>query len=256
MLLSDSEDQPDSVRARTGSASTPLHADRQQQQQHPSSWAPEPMEISQDWSVMVERQLLPPTDTELYQKLVGMYGEELVCKLVPLEHRSTPSRSARKEEAGSTGNKTEGEIRPSGSESSVKLGEEEDGEEEKNPTGFKPFAHRVKVQQVQPGYGYRPVIYFTVAQRGKVRPWNILDPDTCEMYVKQQRMYRQHLRQQGGQQKVVRGRVKERQCSSGGGGEEAENTVVRNVRGLKGKGKRAISSSLLREEGELRNAWL
>ena len=251
MLLSDSEEQPGFAGSRPEGVNTSPLATAQ----FPSSWAPEPMETGQDWSVMVERQLLPPTDTELYQKLVGMFGEELLCKLVPLEHRSTPSRSARKEEGGSTGNKTEGEGRPSGSESSVKHDEEEDGEE-KNPTGFKPFAHRVEVQQVQPGYGYRPVICFNIAQRGKVRPWNILDPDTCEMYVKQQHMYRQHLRQQGGQQRVVRGRVKERLCSGGGGGEEAGSAGVQNIKGQKGKGKRVISSSLLREEGELRNAWL
>lgn len=253
MLLSGSEEQPDAARGRTAGVSTA--PPDTQQQQCPPTWAPEPMETGQEWSVMVERQLLPPTDAELYQKLVGMYGEELLCKLVPLEQRSTPSRSARKEEAGSTGNKTEGEGRPSGSESSLKHGEEEDGEEE-TATGFKPFAHRVKVQQVQPGYGYRPVICFSVAQRGKVRPWNILDPDTCEMYVKQQHMYRQHLRQQGGKQKVVRGRVKEKQYSSVGGGEAAGSSVVQDVKGLKGKGRRVVSSSLLREEGELRNAWL
>ena len=157
------------------------------------------------------------------------------------------------------GNKTDGEGRPSGSESSLKQGSagEEEHSEEESVGGFKLFAHRVKVQHVRPGYGFRPVICFSMAQRGKVRPWNILDPDTCEMYVKQQHMLRQHLRQQGGEQRVVRGRVKERQCSSsGGGGEEAGSSKVDDAKGQKGKGKKTISSSLLREEGELRNAWL
>ena len=70
MLLSGSEEQSGFIGYRPESVNTPPLATAQ----FPSSWAPEPMETGQDWSVMVERQLLPPTDTELYQKLVGMFG--------------------------------------------------------------------------------------------------------------------------------------------------------------------------------------
>ena len=97
----------------------------------------------------------------IYDRLMGMYGEELLWTLLPVNTRTTSSKGGKKEDSKMTI-----EVKPSGSANTP--------EERLQDSFFKTLTPRVEIQPVQPSFG-RPVVCFAVPNSGRARPINVFE---------------------------------------------------------------------------------
>ena len=139
----------------------------------------------------------PDTTSDIYKTLYELYGEKFGSRLITLgSSQNTGTSRGRREDAVFKSDDT----KPSGSTAAV-VGESSHHQS----GGFRGGPQRVEVADCKAPFSNEPVVQFSCKPPviKQVNPWNILDPDTYEMYVRQQQMLRQHLQKQ----KVAKGKV-------------------------------------------------